>query len=108
MFTYKERPGVKQHNVIIGYAHTRPFLEKGTSPCLAFTSILIQALACFAGLVEEELSPEDKKQLNVSRMPLYNNLAFCCLKLNEITKAVECCQKVSLARASINDTEFLI
>ena len=32
--------------------------------------------------------------MNEIRLPLYNNLALCCLKLNEITKAIENSQKV--------------
>lgn len=59
--------------------------------------IIAQALACFGGLVESKLAPEERKRLDDIRLPLYNNLALCCLKLNEITKAIENSQKVGIS-----------
>ena len=100
---YNDKPGGKLHNVIIGFVlYTFTSVFPPPPPPPAPLSPLIhevnfdiwQALGCFAGLVEEKLSSEERILLNEIRLPLYNNLALCCLKLNEITKAIENSQKV--------------
>jgi len=50
-----------------------------------------KALSLFGGLYD--LGEEDEKKVKDVKLPIYTNLSLCCLKLNELSKAIKFAEK---------------